>query len=164
MLIPKAAEAISKLNQLGLKTFILSNQSGVARGYFTEETLSGIHDKMNKLLKNLNAKIDEIFYCPHHPDGIIPEYTKTCDCRKPQPGMLKIAEKKYNLNLSECFIVGDMDRDIETGLRMNMRTILVLTGKGRTTRESLEKSGKNPEFIAENLLDAAEYIKKILTK
>lgn len=119
---------------------------------------------MNQLLIANGAHIDEIFYCPHHPSGIIPEYTLECDCRKPNPGMLKKAETKYNLSLPGSFIVGDMDRDIETGLLMNMRTILVLTGKGKDTREALLKNGRTPEYIAENLLDAAEYIEKKITK
>ena len=119
---------------------------------------------MNLLLAQNGAHIDEILYCPHHPSGIVPEYKSECDCRKPNPGLLKKAEKKYDLSLSDSFIVGDMNRDIETGLLMKMRTILVLTGKGKDTHEELLKNGRIPEYVAENLLDAAEYIEKNITK
>lgn len=164
VLIPKAAEAIEKFNGLGLKTIIVTNQSGIARGFLTEETLSQIHDRMKLLLAQSGAHIDEILYCPHHPSGILPEFKSECDCRKPNPGMLKKAETKYELSLTDSFIIGDMDRDIETGLQMNMRTILVLTGKGKDTREVLLKNKRIPEYVAENLLDAAEYIEKNITK
>ncbi len=119
---------------------------------------------MAVLLSESNAHIDEIFYCPHHPNAVIPEYKSECDCRKPKPGLLKKAESKYNINLSCSFIIGDMDRDIETGKSLNMTTILVLTGKGKETRAALNKNGLVPDYIAENLLDAAEYIEKIINK
>ncbi|HEY9187173.1 MAG TPA: D-glycero-beta-D-manno-heptose 1,7-bisphosphate 7-phosphatase [Ignavibacteria bacterium] len=162
ILIPGVGLAISKLNKLGLKVFVISNQSGVARGFFTEQTLSQIHDKMNKLLLKQDAVIDDIFYCPHHPDAIIPEYKANCNCRKPLPGMLYKAKEKYNINLDESFVIGDMDRDIELGLQNNMHTILVLTGKGNETLQSLQQNGKAPDFIANNLLEAVEYIEKKL--
>lgn len=163
VLIPKAADAIAKLNRLGIKTFVLTNQSGIARGYYTEEILSLIHDRMKELLSDLGAFVDDIFFCPHHPEGSVPEYSIECQCRKPKPGLLLVAEKKYHIDLERSFVIGDMERDIETGKALNMKTILVLTGKGTETRERLT-AGKTPDFIAEDLLDAVNYIEKTLNK
>ncbi len=164
VLIPKAADAIVKLNRLGIKTFVLTNQSGIARGYYTEEILSLIHDRMKELLSDLGAYVDDIFFCPHHPEGSVPEYSIECQCRKPKPGLVLGAEKKYRLDLERSFVIGDMERDIETGKALNMKTILVLTGKGAETKEKLTAAGKTPDFIAEDLLDAANFIEKTLNK
>ncbi len=117
---------------------------------------------MNKLLLKEDAVIDDIFYCPHHPDAIIPEYKANCNCRKPLPGMLFKAKEKYDINLDESFVIGDMDRDIKLGIENNMHTILVLTGKGNETMHALKRNGKTPEFIANDLLEAVEYIEKKL--
>jgi D-glycero-D-manno-heptose 1,7-bisphosphate phosphatase len=164
VLIPKVGEAISKINKLGLKTIVITSQSSVAKGHITEDTLLKIHDRMNELLAEYDAHVDDIFYCPHYPYGKVPKYSKDCDCRKPKPGLIKLAEEKYKLYLPSCFCVGDMIRDFELGYNLNMRTILVLTGKGKKTQEELLKIGRNPEYIATDLFDAVNYIKTTLSK
>ena len=164
VLIPKSGEAISKLNKLGLKAIVITNQSSIAKGYITEEILSKIHERMIELLAEENALLDDIFYCPHYPNGKVQKYSKICECRKPKPGLVKLAQEKYKLNLSNCFCVGDMIRDFELGHNLNMRNILVLTGKGKKTQEELLKIGHTPEYVATDLFDAVNYIEKTLLK
>ena len=164
VLIPRVGEAIYKLNKLGLKAIVITSQSSVAKGYITEATLLKIHDRMNELLAECDAHLDDIFYCPHYPYGKVPEYSKDCDCRKPKPGLVKLAEEKYKLNLHGCFCIGDMIRDFELGNNLDMRNILVLTGKGKKTQEELLKIDRNPEYVATDLFDAVNYIEKTLFK
>ena len=163
-LIPKTGEAISKLNKHKIKVIVITNQSAIAKGYITEETLLKIHEKMVELLAKEDAHLDDIFYCPHYPNGKIAKYSKICDCRKPNPGLINLAQEKYKLDLSKCFCVGDMVRDIELGYNLHMRNILVLTGKGKQTQEELLKTGHSPEYIATDLFEAVNYIEKTLSK
>jgi len=110
-------ENIKKLNKAGFLVIVVTNQSGISRGFYTEETLKEIHDKMIKIMENNGAHIDDIFYCPHYDDN--------CSCRKPNPGMILEAAKKYNIDLSKSWVVGDSERDIEAGRRAGCKTILV---------------------------------------
>jgi D-glycero-D-manno-heptose 1,7-bisphosphate phosphatase len=115
-LIPKSAEAIKLLNENGLKVVVVSNQSGVARGYYQESDIELFNSAMKKELEEMGAYIDAVYYCPHHPDANIEAYRMVCDCRKPEPGMLKRAEKDLNLNLKLSFMVGDKVTDIEESI------------------------------------------------
>jgi len=110
-------ENIKKLNKAGFLVIVVTNQSGISRGFYTEETLKEIHDKMIKIMENNGAHIDDIFYCPHYDDN--------CSCRKPNPGMILEAAKKYNIDLSKSWVIGDSERDIEAGRRAGCKTILV---------------------------------------
>lgn len=157
-LIPGAAQAIQRMNALGLNTFILSNQSGIARGLFTVEELNNINAKLLNLLITQNAKIDSIYYCPHHPEGTIKEFSVECDCRKPKTGMILRAEKEFNIDIEKSFVIGDMMRDLECGLNAGMKKILVLTGKGSETINEIKTSSIKPDFIAVDLNEAVTYI------
>jgi D-glycero-D-manno-heptose 1,7-bisphosphate phosphatase len=159
-LIPGASKAINRMNSLGLKTFILSNQSGIARGFFTEEELAVINAKLLELLSVENASIDSIYYCPHHPEGIIKEFAINCNCRKPKIGMVLAAAEKYDVDIKKSFVIGDMLRDLECGKNAGMKSILVLTGKGKETLNSLKTGSLQPDFIADDLIHALEYIEK----
>lgn len=117
-LLPQAAEAIRLLNQHGFKVIVITNQSGIARGYFTEETLARIHQKMENDLAKEGAYVDAIYYCPHHPDD-------RCDCRKPKPKLAIQAAKEHKINLQESFVVGNLDTDIEIAKYIGCRGILV---------------------------------------
>ena len=117
-LLPGAAEGIKMLNELGLKVIVATNQSGIARGYFTEADLERIHQRMLEELAEKGARIDAIYYCPHHPDD-------NCPCRKPRIGMLERAAKDFGLELSQCFIVGDKKLDIEAGRNAGCKSVLV---------------------------------------
>jgi len=124
--IPGSLEAISLLNKHGYIVAIATNQSGIARGYYSEATLADMHQKMIDLLKPLNGKIDGIFYCPHGPDD-------NCDCRKPKPGLYLQIARQFNTTLNGVIVVGDSYRDLEAALAVNANPVLVKTGKGLRT-------------------------------
>ena len=155
-LIPRSGEAIRSLNERGILAIVVSNQSGVARGYFTKEAVKKIHSKLKRLLKKEGAYLDEIYYCPHHPKFGSPKYKKNCNCRKPKPGMLLKAAKKFNLNLKKCYVIGDKVEDIKLAQNVGAKGILVLTGYGRRS-----KSKKiNLDHIAKDLYQAVKWILK----
>jgi D-glycero-D-manno-heptose 1,7-bisphosphate phosphatase len=157
-LIPCAARAINRMNDLDLRTIVLSNQSGIARGFFTEKELNEINTRLLKLLKIENATIDSIYYCPHHPEGVVKEFAINCDCRKPKTGMILKAAKEFNINVEKSFVIGDMMRDLECGKNAGTKNILVLTGKGRETLNEIKTNSFQPDFIAHDLIDAVKYI------
>jgi D-glycero-D-manno-heptose 1,7-bisphosphate phosphatase len=159
-LIPRSADAIAELNELGFKIFILTNQSGIARGILTENDLHRIHTKLLQLLEEQNAHIDKIYYCPHHPEGSIEKYTKACECRKPKPGMYRAAAKEYNIDLSRSFVIGDKMIDIQAGNNCGAHTILVLTGYGKTELEDCRRNGVKIDYIAKDLYEAVQFVKR----
>jgi len=141
-LIPRSADAIRGANELGLKVFIITNQSGIARGFLTENDLSAVHKRLADLLKQQHAHVDSIYYCPHHPEYGIPPYNISCECRKPGPGMLKQAESEFNLDLKKSYVVGDRCVDVQAGKRAGCTTFLVLTGYGATQRNDCGAGGE----------------------
>lgn len=122
--IEGSLEAIAKLKNAGIKVTIATNQSGIARGLYTEETLDKIHLKMIQALEKLGASIDGIFYCPHHPKD-------NCSCRKPKPGLLKRIAKQFKADLKEAICIGDSLRDLQAAQAVGAKPIVVLTGNGR---------------------------------
>lgn len=159
-LIPKSAEAIGLLNENGFKVVVVSNQAGVARGYYQEKDVEIYNSAMKKELEKNDAYIDAIYYCPHHPDAKMDAYRRDCDCRKPKPGMLKRAEKDLNLDLKRSFLVGDKMSDIEAGYRAGCKTILVLTGHG--SDELKMNANTKPDHISKDLYTASQIINKIM--
>lgn len=125
--MPKVAENIARINRLGFKCVVVSNQSGVARGLVSFEQLSTINKQISDYLIDHGARIDAIYFCPHHPNGIVPEYTKICDCRKPKPGMLQRAARDLNIDLSRSVMIGDQEIDYEAGTNAGCRSYLVNT-------------------------------------
>ena len=114
--LPGAVEAIKIFHDLGYKVIVVTNQSGVARGFYGEEDVRRLHDHMDKLLALEGAFVDAYYYCPHHPEGVVEAYKKVCGCRKPAPGMIKQAEKEFGLDLSQSICVGDKDADVLAGM------------------------------------------------
>jgi len=150
-LIPGSAEAIRILNENNFKVIVISNQSGVARGYYREKDVEIFNCAMKEELKKKNAYIDAIYYCPHHPDAKIEAYKVNCNCRKPKSGMLKRAEKELSINLKQSFMIGDKRTDIEAGKRAGCKTIMVLTGQGK--EEMKKESNIKPDYIVSNLFE-----------
>ena len=111
--IPGALEAVAYLTALGYKIFVVTNQSGIARGYYTVAQMQELHDFMQREIAASGGKIEKIYYCPHHKEGKVAEFAKECDCRKPKPGMLLEAFGEYDLDKEQCFLVGDGARDVE---------------------------------------------------
>jgi D,D-heptose 1,7-bisphosphate phosphatase len=124
-LLPGAAASLVQLRKMGFKAVVVSNQSGVARGIFTEETLAQIHHQLEKLLADEEAYLDAIYYCPYHPDGVIPKYRMESEMRKPAPGMLLKAAQELDIDMSRSWMIGDSYRDIEAGMRAGCKTVLI---------------------------------------
>lgn len=152
-LIEGSGAAIKKLNNENFKVIVITNQSGVARGYYEEIDVKLFNDEMIRQLIPFNAHIDAIYYCPHHPEAEVRKYRIDCDCRKPKPGMLIMGQIKYNIDFSCSFLVGDKWSDIEAGRSAGCKTILVKTGHG--TRE-LEMKKCPVDYVAIDLLDAVQ--------
>ena len=149
-------EALKTFKNLEYILIVVSNQSGIARGYFTEEDLNIFNNNMNEILKKNGVEITEFYCCPHHPDGI-GEYKKVCECRKPNNKMIEDAIKKYNIDREKSYMVGDKISDIEAGFKSNLKTVLVKTGYGL---KDMEKIDKNETLICENLKDFSEILKR----
>ncbi len=132
--IPGSIQAISELTQAGYQIFVATNQSGIAKGIYSEESLTEIHDYLNSEVEKAKGKIKEIYYCPHHD-------ADNCDCRKPLPGLLERIEKDVGENIDHVSFVGDALRDIQAALSKGCKPVLVLTGKGKATYELLIHQG-----------------------
>ncbi len=159
VLIPGAAEAVRALNESGFLTIVISNQSGVARGYLTEDDLAVIHGKLKEDLGRAGAHVDRISYCPHHPTEGQPPYNIACRCRKPSPGMLEDAAHELDIDLTHSFVVGDRLGDIAVAKNVGATGILVLTGYGRQALADLTNGGEpQPDCIAEDISAAVEFI------
>ncbi|MBI5463616.1 MAG: HAD family hydrolase [Ignavibacteriales bacterium] len=162
ILLPNAAKAICEANAQGFKVFVITNQSGIARGDFSESELAKIHHRLVSLLKAEGAHVDGIAYCPHHPEYGIPPYNVACTCRKPQPGMILDFAHQHGIDLTRSFVIGDRRADVQAGLAAGCTSILVLTGYGKSERS--ECSTAFPEtFIASNLYSAWKHVQKQLT-
>lgn len=165
-LTPGAARAIRLINESGMKAIVVTNQSGVARGFFDEAMVAAIHDKLQKMLAEQGAWIDRFYYCPHHPTHGKGGYLKECPCRKPAPGMLLKAAKELDIALDESYIVGDTLKDIEAGGRVGVMGVLVQTGYGGessatlvdSVAESADPAICKPLQVAANLEEAVIWI------
>lgn len=145
-LFPGTARAARLLNEHGYKVIVITNQSGIARGYFTEEMLGLIHQEMLNQLAKENARIDGIYYCPHHPDD-------NCECRKPKPKMILQAAAEHDIDLKRSFMVGDKPLDIALGQNVGCRTVLIPSDPVDTDSEPC-----SPDYIAPDLYKAALWI------
>lgn len=137
MLIPGAVEAVKKLHAAGYLVIMISNQAGIAKGYFKPEDLQAVETKLDELLSLEGIALDGKYHCYHHPQGGVPEYTKVCECRKPAPGMLLRAVADFDLDPAECFMIGDRTSDLEAGFNAGCGAVAqVYTGHG--TKEQFE--------------------------
>ncbi len=156
VLYPWAAEAVRLINESGLLTVVITNQSGIARGMYTEETLDAIHSRMIEELAREGARIDAVYYCPHHPDVWDARYRIACECRKPRTGMLDKAAREHRIDLARSFVIGDKASDITLADNAGARGALVLTGYGRETIAHPDRWPCAPEIVAGNLLEAVK--------
>lgn len=158
VLIEGAGTAVRKLNEHGLVTCLISNQSGIARGYLTETDLERVHEKLSAELSLFHGSLDAVYFCPHHPSEGIPPYVVTCECRKPKPGMLLRGAREFNLDLRRCFVVGDSVVDIQAGNAVGATTILVQTGYGKKALEECLQKNEPIGFVADSVREAVEII------
>jgi D-glycero-D-manno-heptose 1,7-bisphosphate phosphatase len=160
-LLPGVGEAISLLNKSNHIVVVTSNQSGVARGYFPIQLVKEIHEFMELKLTKDNAHVDGIYFCPHYPDGVVPEYSRECSCRKPNVGLIKQAEVELDIDMETSYVIGDRLLDIEFAHNANLPGILVLTGYGKgELKYSMPHKNITPAYVADNLLRAVQWIMK----
>ena len=159
VLLPGVIEAVRLLNENNFLTIVVSNQSGVARGYFPIDLVDKVHASLRASLKEKGARIDGIFFCPHYPRGVVERYTSECDCRKPATGLIDQARDAFDIDMSSSYVVGDRYTDIELARRSNLKGILVETGYGRGEIEYIiPHKPVKPIYIARDLLDAVRWI------
>ena len=151
-----SVEALKTFKNLGYILIVVSNQSGIAKGYFTEADLNIFNNNMNEILKKNGVEITEFYCCLHHPDGI-GKYKKVCECRKPNNKMIEDAIKKYNIDREKSYMIGDKTSDIGAGIKSNLKTVLVKTGYGL---KDMEKINKNETLVCKNLKDFSEVLKR----
>jgi len=155
-MIPGTAEAIRMINDSGLKAVVVTNQSGIGRGFFNESFIREVHAQLQEALKEKGAFIDAFYFCPHHPTEGKGAYLTSCNCRKPQPGMLLKAAADMNIDLGRSYMVGDTPKDVETARKVCAKGVLVKTGYGGDQHEEAVR----PDYLAEDLLDAVHWILK----
>jgi D-glycero-D-manno-heptose 1,7-bisphosphate phosphatase len=156
---PRSAEAIRRLNGAGVAAVVVTNQAGVARGYFSAEVLAAVNAALVSRLKDEGAYLDGIYVCPHHPTEGLAPYRMECDCRKPKPGLLLRAAAELDLDLSRSTLVGDKASDLVAARTVGARSVLVLTGYGLGEWEYRRDTfSVAPDHVADDLLDAVEWV------
>lgn len=152
-ILPGAAEGLARMRDSGLGLAILTNQSGIGRGYFDEAQLRSVHVRMEELLEARGVRVDGIYHCPCHPD-------QDCDCRKPRPGLVHRARTELGFDPARSFVIGDKDSDVGLGRAVSARTFLVRSGAA--TGGTVSKA--RPDYVVEDLVDAARRIEEILRR
>jgi len=153
-LVPRAAEGLLAMRRLGYGLAVITNQSGIARGYLTEQTLSRIHARLDELLLWEGALLDAYYHCPHLPD-------QGCACRKPRPGLVERAAAELAFDPAECVVIGDKACDLELGRAIGAATMLVRTGYGRQTELARQVDA---DFVVDDLLHAARILEQMPTR
>jgi D-glycero-D-manno-heptose 1,7-bisphosphate phosphatase len=158
-LITGAGAAIRRINEAGFKVVLVTNQSGVARGYFPESLVHEAHARLDEMLQEEGARIDAVYFCPHHPKAGNTHYTRECDCRKPKTGLIDRAVMDLDIDISHSYLVGDKWSDIELAQRAGVHSVLVMSGFAADDPGNKRAEGvQDPEFIARSLSEAADWI------
>lgn len=159
-ILPGVPEALARLKAAGYRLVVVTNQAGVARGYYTEEDVKRLHMYMNQILRERGAEIDGFYYCPHHPVHGVGSYQKACSCRKPGIGMFRMAEREFSVDKEHSFMIGDKLLDVEAGKSYGLTSILVGTGYGREVHDQDVKMGAASvyDYYAATLMEAAEWV------
>lgn len=157
-LLPGALEGLRRLHRAGYLLIVVTNQSGVARGLFSEAALGGVAQRLRQLLAPAGVPLAGFYYCPHHPDGSVLEYAVECACRKPEPGLVTRAAREHGLDLARCWLIGDILDDVEAGNRAGCRTILLDNG-GET--EWVPGPHRLPHHVAADLHQASAIISAV---
>lgn len=157
-ILPGAAEAIRKLNESGLLVVVVSNQAGVGRGIISEETFKAVQKKFREVLAHTGARLDRIYYCPHHPEAKVEKFRKECTGRKPKPGMLYKAREDLDIDLARSVMVSDRYQDVGMAKAEGMSGVLVMTGYGRGEYEQFGSTwDPPPDFMAYDLAEAVNW-------
>ena len=156
---PFSSAAIKLLNESGWLAIVVTNQAGVARGYFSEEMIQTVHEGLRRDLEMDGARLDAIYYCAHHPSVGEPPYRFDCDCRKPKPGLISRAVEEFDIDPSSSWMVGDRYSDIELARNAGIHSAFVMTGYGRGEWEHQQSTWQHqPDLISENLLETVQAI------
>jgi D,D-heptose 1,7-bisphosphate phosphatase len=150
-----AEVGLRSLHRLGYQLIVISNQSGVACGYFPEGALRKVEARLRELLADINVPLADFYYCPHHPDGVVKQFAIACHCRKPEPGLILRAASEHNLDLNQSWFIGDILNDVEAGRRAGCKTILLDNGN---ETEWILSPQRTPHFVATNLAEAAQIV------
>jgi D-glycero-D-manno-heptose 1,7-bisphosphate phosphatase len=156
-LLPGAVKGMRRLREAGYRLVVITNQAGVARGYFGEEDVQAVHARLREMLQSAAVELDAIYYCPHHPEGQ-GEYRRACPNRKPGTGMYEQAARDLGLDLAQCAVIGDKVTDLLPGIELGCRTVLVRTGYGQELLDEGALEGVAVDHVADGLLDAARWI------
>jgi len=152
---PNVGKGVKKLKDQGFKIIVITNQSGIARGYFTEEVLSKIHERMSMEFNEFGVELDGIYYCPHHPDN-------ACGCRKPKTGLFENAIEKHDIDVDRSYMIGDKILDICAGQKIGVKTVLIPEAHNRTKILSEKNEWECcPDYIADDFMEAAKWIIKM---
>ena len=154
---PFSVDAVRVLNRAGFAVVVITNQAGIARGIVKESFVGEAHRHIADTMIAGGARVDGFYYCPHYPDGVVEQYRKACDCRKPEPGLLRVAAGELDLDLARSFVVGDRWHDVAAGHAVGARGVLVRTGLGRKD-ETNPHPGTTPDAIVDNVMEAAAWI------
>ena len=158
-LLPGSAIAIRRLNEAGIAAVVATNQAGIARGYFSEEVMHAVHERLVEQLKEAGAHLDGLYVCPHHPTEGTPPFRTECDCRKPKPGLLLRAARDLDLDLAASYMVGDKASDLVVAPAVGARAVLVLTGYGRGEWEYRRAHfSVPPDHVAADLREAVDWV------
>jgi D-glycero-D-manno-heptose 1,7-bisphosphate phosphatase len=149
---PFSVDAVRLLNRAGFKVVVVTNQAGIGRGFFDEAFVEDTHRALSERLAAGGAAIDAFYFCPHHPEATRPGYKQACDCRKPQPGLLKRAAHDHDIDLAASFVVGDRGHDIAAGVAVGARGVLVRTGYGASA------ANHGAVAVTDNLMGAVSWI------
>ncbi|HEU4369201.1 MAG TPA: HAD family hydrolase [Methylomirabilota bacterium] len=157
-LLPRSAEAIRRLNAAGMAAVVVTNQAGIARGYFSEDVLRAVNGQLTAELERTGARLDGVYVCTHHPSEGQPPFRAQCECRKPKPGLLLRAAAELGLDLGRSTMVGDKPSDLVPGRAVGAAAVLVLTGYGRGEWEyRRQRFEVEPDHVAADLLEAVEW-------
>lgn len=157
-LMPGAAAAIKRLNDQGVPVILATNQSGPARGYYDEAWVLTLNQTVAAMLEAEGARLDAQYYCPHHPEGVVPAYTQACHCRKPETGMLDQAARDHGIDLSRSYMIGDKSTDVEVGQRAGCRSVLLRSGYGEAVLDGTYQWPVEPDHVAETLVEAIDWV------
>jgi D-glycero-D-manno-heptose 1,7-bisphosphate phosphatase len=151
-------DAVRLMNRAGFLVFVVTNQSGIARGVIDPEFVPAVHQRMAAALEAGGARVDGWFYCPHHPRGEVEAYRAVCECRKPEPGLIRQAEALHAIDLSRSFVIGDKPIDVGLGVAVGARGILVRTGYGEETVQAHGGAVPGAAFVAADLMEATSWL------
>lgn len=158
VIFPFVAEAVKLLNDNGFLAIVVTNQSGIGRGYYPEDLVLELHGRLRDKIAEIGARFDNIYYCPHHPHAELEAFREDCNCRKPRTGLIDLALKDFDIDMTRSYVVGDRYVDIDFAKRANLPGVLVKTGYGMGEIEYKSEGNPVPEYMAEDLLDAVKWI------